>query len=569
MYCSECGQKIPDDSIYCPECGAKLEGAPYNACYHSSGYGLKETIQKMTTRQKIICGCVSAGIVIGILALNAKPTISLDKYVTVSFDGYNTIGTATVTLDEEQLKKDYGSKIKTKQPKSHKSWKIWKWAKKNKSKNSIDDLISDCIAGSLNKDSGLSNGDIVSYVWDCNADLALEKYGCNLKYTDLSFSVTDLVEAETFDPFDGITVNFDGIAPHGYAYFDGTPVAAAAENLNYIADKEDNLSNDDVVTISIDMGDTDPAIYCAEHYGVIPSPLSKTFTVSGLNSYISDISEISQDDLKEMKEVAKDLYFDSNLSTLNEGEALSENTYIGQYFIHQKNPLDSHDLNNISYLIYETKIHNQFTNENGSYDNINTVYWFVAYKNLLLDTNNKIIFDPNDCIKPRSHVTFDSGLNRNWWYRVTWRYEGYESLDALKNDILNGMYDAYTYEFVDANNHDTDVLSESEEEIEETNFSTQEERALNESGEIFPDSATVILDDGEINTLSDENLRYAINEIYARHGYIFKDSGLQAHYSQFSWYQPTIDSSSFSMDIFNTTEKSNLEKLQAERDRRK
>jgi hypothetical protein len=28
MYCKDCGEQIPDDSVFCPECGAKLTVAP-------------------------------------------------------------------------------------------------------------------------------------------------------------------------------------------------------------------------------------------------------------------------------------------------------------------------------------------------------------------------------------------------------------------------------------------------------------------------------------------------------------------------------------------------------------
>lgn len=57
-----------------------------------------------------------------------------------------------------------------------------------------------------------------------------------------------------------------------------------------------------------------------------------------------------------------------------------------------------------------------------------------------------------------------------------------------------------------------------------------------EDGQIFPDSSSQVIDTARIKALSDTDLKYAINEIYARHGYIFKSEDLKNYYKQFSWY---------------------------------
>ncbi|MDO4960712.1 MAG: YARHG domain-containing protein [Eubacteriales bacterium] len=87
-------------------------------------------------------------------------------------------------------------------------------------------------------------------------------------------------------------------------------------------------------------------------------------------------------------------------------------------------------------------------------------------------------------------------------------------------------------------------------------------------GSIFPNSSNEIISESAIRALSDTDLRYAINEIFARHGYIFKDSGLQAHFSSFDWYKPTVNSDNFSDSVFNSVEKQNVAAMQKERDRR-
>lgn len=60
-------------------------------------------------------------------------------------------------------------------------------------------------------------------------------------------------------------------------------------------------------------------------------------------------------------------------------------------------------------------------------------------------------------------------------------------------------------------------------------------------------------------------IHLAKNEVYARHGYIFKDTELQNYFMGCLWYTPTCESSDFDDSVFNKYEKANL-KLLAELD---
>ncbi len=53
----------------------------------------------------------------------------------------------------------------------------------------------------------------------------------------------------------------------------------------------------------------------------------------------------------------------------------------------------------------------------------------------------------------------------------------------------------------------------------------------------------------------------AKNEIYARHGYIFKDKDLNNYFMGQLWYEPSITSEDFDDSVFNEYEKTNLELL--------
>ena len=90
------------------------------------------------------------------------------------------------------------------------------------------------------------------------------------------------------------------------------------------------------------------------------------------------------------------------------------------------------------------------------------------------------------------------------------------------------------------------------------------------AGQVFPDSSSRALSDAEVNGLSKAQLQDAINEIWARHGYIFETESIRKYYEQFSWYKPTISSAEWNQrgveNILNTVELQNEYKLAARRD---
>lgn len=126
---------------------------------------------------------------------------------------------------------------------------------------------------------------------------------------------------------------------------------------------------------------------------------------------------------------------------------------------------------------------------------------------------------------------------------------------------------------------------------EETSESlTEEEKLLNERMEYYRKSAyypeiidywenvrevrdvsnrIVPLYESDIRYLSKEDLAFdppvvihlAKNEIYAHHGYIFKDQDLYNYFMGCIWYTPTTDPEDFSDEVFNEFEKENLKLL--------
>lgn len=97
----------------------------------------------------------------------------------------------------------------------------------------------------------------------------------------------------------------------------------------------------------------------------------------------------------------------------------------------------------------------------------------------------------------------------------------------------------------------------------------EEELLFDESEYILPYSDTRYLTEEDVAGLSEDEIRIALNEIYARHGRIFQSEDLNAHFSSKSWYEPKYSAEEFSAiesSIMNEYEKKNIEFLAEVRD---
>lgn len=85
-----------------------------------------------------------------------------------------------------------------------------------------------------------------------------------------------------------------------------------------------------------------------------------------------------------------------------------------------------------------------------------------------------------------------------------------------------------------------------------------EDRSAQKDGMIFPDSDTRRLTDADIEGLDAQELRFARNEIYARHGRKFKAEDLKNHFESMDWYSPSIEPDDFDEHVLNEYEIYNL-----------
>ena len=240
----------------------------------------------------------------------------------------------------------------------------------------------------------------------------------------------------------------------------------------------------------------------------------------------------------------------------SEEETLKSLTYIGNYLLVKKDSEDSWGNRNVLYLVYKAQVNDVYTNGEETYDQTNDIYWYTAYYDLLVNPEGVTTVDLTDYSTPGDSFTIDSGISSGWWSTKSWYYYGYETLEKLYKAAVIANSESYKHE--DNVGEDMGAAVELEEEKADEK----------ENGIIFPNSSREEITEKDAADLSDEELRYAINELYARHGYIFKDDAMRSYYENFDWYEETVAPDAFSLDLFNDTERKNIEILQKERDRR-
>lgn len=67
---------------------------------------------------------------------------------------------------------------------------------------------------------------------------------------------------------------------------------------------------------------------------------------------------------------------------------------------------------------------------------------------------------------------------------------------------------------------------------------------------MIADSATRALTEDDLKDLSEDQIRIARNEIFARHGYTFSSEDLKNYFSSKSWYTPNPDLNASTDDLY-------------------
>ena len=89
------------------------------------------------------------------------------------------------------------------------------------------------------------------------------------------------------------------------------------------------------------------------------------------------------------------------------------------------------------------------------------------------------------------------------------------------------------------------------------------------AGERYPETRMNSLYPYDLSNMTDAQIHFMINEIYARHGLVFGDMSLRKHFLGLGWYKPKPDLSADEVaQSFSKLERQNADALAAERELR-
>lgn len=484
MICVHCGRDIPNGTKFCPFCGQPVAadqpagqpafniqpGASVQSPQQPPVMGAQQpmggqpaaatatvTPKAPIDPKKLVVPVAVAAVVVvgGVLIATHKPTVNLNKYITLSAEGYNSIGTLDVEFDTDKLEKDYGKKIAKNFQKAMKNHEEDTYGLSNLAGSLYEGgetslFVTYCADGSADKTRNLSNGDVVTYTWDgVNEQTkkeAEELFGVKIKCSDVTYKVSGLTAVNTFDAFDGVEVEFNGISPDGSATVNTLPTAEAAKGLYYTLDEQYNLANGDTVTVTVH-SNRDDFSDCIEKYGAIPAATEKTYTVEGLNEYVTDSDGLTDSVLVSLQNQAEDVLnayiaksWDSECVTL---KGMS---YLGYYILTPKNKDNYGVYQDVIILPYQVTSHNHFEDDKGQvYDADVSYYWYIAFRNVSKDDDGNVAGGLDDYYTANASFDVKTGLDDGWWEKY-WSYDGYQTLDELYSNAVTRNVEDYNHQ---------------------------------------------------------------------------------------------------------------------------
>ncbi|RGZ00099.1 YARHG domain-containing protein [Clostridium sp. AM58-1XD] len=165
----------------------------------------------------------------------------------------------------------------------------------------------------------------------------------------------------------------------------------------------------------------------------------------------------------------------------------------------------------------------------------------------------KINLDGSDCLQLMDDISWFNIIDDTLYYRY---------IDTVNSSDVIYQYAPYYYapfQSVESGNG-----TDSSNQLFNTEpFKSDSSESFVSAQFILPDSDKRILTEYDISGLSEDQIRLARNEIYARHGRKFTSQDLNEYFSGQPWYQGTIEAAAFNDNSLNEYERANINILQS------
>lgn len=282
-------------------------------------------------------------------------------FVSVSYDGYNGNGTVNVRFNEGAL----AESVIGEEPED--------WEELSEWISAYDELCMGIDLSCTPKEN-LSNGDTVIVSVTVTGEAAKKISG-----GEMEFQVSGLPEIETVDFFKDIEITYKGIVGGSTS----VQLVRLTDNeilgaCKFSIDPQANVRNGDVVTVTITNSDA-----LAEKYLCIPQETTKTFTVSGLDEYLTDPDMLPEDHIREI--IAR--YLSENQEEDDFIYSYSPAVYYKTYFCIGKDVIGA-DVNRLQiFLCYDSF-------RDGEYEK--TVYVPLIFRDIVISADGTVNLEYED-----------------------------------------------------------------------------------------------------------------------------------------------------------------------------
>jgi len=241
----------------------------------------QERTRQIYLRVCFVCALVAVLFTVLYVFLNdaSKTTIDLKDVTHITLTGFDGEGVLTATVDVDEK---YGAFYET-------------------------------VSVDFSKSSGLTNGDevTISFNYDKNA---AKTYNLKVKAGDMHYTVSGLVAATPVsenDLFEGLDINFEGIAPLATASLDTSNTKFKDVVTYQIIDEKEYYDAGETIRVRavFDAADLEKLDYKAT---VDSEECIKEYIVEDVDRYITDTDQITDEMMASLKKEALTLFTDAN-----------------------------------------------------------------------------------------------------------------------------------------------------------------------------------------------------------------------------------------------------------------
>lgn len=239
--------------------------------------------------------------------------------------------------------------------------------------------ISSAVIYEVSPERNLSNGDTVTVTVDVDEDI-LNSMKISAKPATLTFTVEGLTEVTEVTPFQNFEISFSGISPNCTAEYtkseeiDGTTVYYSIEESGPYQDGQ---------TLTAKASLSDNTLYRLTED-------TKTVTVSGVEKYLSDVSELNAETKEAMRSQA-DAVVDGMIQKWEGYFSYDGFEYVSAEFLARTSGISIGNINAV-YLFYKINV------LDGS--NSFPFYYYVGFENVLQHLDGSQEVDLNNTRKP-------------------------------------------------------------------------------------------------------------------------------------------------------------------------